>query len=70
MEDIFGVPADKIPDNAEPSMIETWDSLKHMMLLLALEEEFDIRFSDEEMVEMLSLPIIIDVISAKCAEKQ
>ena len=40
------------------------------MLLMALEEEFDVKFSDREMLNMSNLLLIIDILSVKCgAEK-
>jgi acyl carrier protein len=38
--------------------IATWDSLNHMNLIVALEEEFNVRFSEEEINELLSLDLI------------
>jgi len=39
--------------------IHKWDSLKHMNIIVALEEEFNIEFSDKQIVEMPSVKIII-----------
>jgi acyl carrier protein len=62
---VFEIDINKIKDNAEPSVIETWDSLKHMSLIVALEEEFDIIFTDEEMMELLNLELITRIVSEK-----
>ena len=70
MGDIFGVSVSEIPDDAAPGAIEEWDSLRHMMLLMALEEEFDVRFSDKEMLNMLDVPLIINTISMKYGDKK
>ena len=70
MGDIFGVSVSEIPNDASSSVFEKWDSLKHLMLLMALEEEFDVKFSDREMLNMSNLLLIIDILSVKCgAEK-
>ncbi len=45
--------------------IATWDSLNHMNLIVALEEEFNVRFSEEEINELLSLDLIELVIKEK-----
>jgi len=42
-----------------------WDSLRHMNLVLALEEEFSVSFTDEEITDMLSLDLIVEVLSHK-----
>ena len=66
MADILGMSTSEIPEDAAPGVLEEWDSLRHLTLTIALEEEFDIRFSDEEMAEMLNLPLIVDILSEKC----
>ena len=37
-----------------------WDSLAHMRIVLALEEEFEVTFSEIEIVEMLSISLIVE----------
>ena len=54
MSVVFEVPIRQIKDNASPDEIESWDSLKHMNLVIALEEEFDCEFTDSEAVELLN----------------
>jgi len=60
---VLGIPVDTITDDSSPESIEAWDSLKHMNLVLALEEEFGIRFSDERIVAMLSVRSIKDAVA-------
>lgn len=55
---IFEVDESEIGENTTPDDIENWDSLRHMNLVLALEEEFNIRFADEVLEQMLSLKLI------------
>jgi acyl carrier protein len=55
---IFNVSLDMITDDASPDTIENWDSLRHMNLVLALEEEFDVEFTDDQVVEILSYKLI------------
>ena len=54
-----------IPDDAAPGVIEKWDSLRHMSLILALEQEFEIRFTDDEMTEPLNFKLIVDIVSER-----
>ncbi len=51
-------------DSSQDTIVE-WDSLRHMNLIVALEEEFSIVFSEDEMVEMLSFKIICDILKSK-----
>lgn len=62
---IFEIESKYIKDSAEPGIIESWDSLRHMNLIVALEEEFDIIFSDNEMTELLNMDLITSIISEK-----
>jgi acyl carrier protein len=64
---VMNVPIESVKEDSSPDTIETWDSLKHMSLVLTLEEEFDVQFSDEEIVKMLSVGLIMDVLSRKLA---
>jgi acyl carrier protein len=59
MASVFGVQKENITDNASPDTIENWDSLRHMNLVVALEEEFNVSFSDDQMSELLNFPLII-----------
>ena len=55
---IFNVSLDTITEDASPDTIESWDSLRHMNLVLALEEEFGVEFTDDQVVEILSYKLI------------
>ena len=65
MSIVFEIEVTDIPENAAPGLIEKWDSLKHMALIVALEEEFDIRFTDDEMTDLLNLELIHQIIISK-----
>ena len=60
---VMNVPVDVISINSSPDTISEWDSLKHMNLILALEEEFKIQFNDAQIVEMLSIGDLVDTIA-------
>lgn len=70
MATVFEINQANIPDNAAPGIIEAWDSLRHMNLIISLEEEFCVRFTDEEMTELISLPLIIDILKAKKGDQE
>jgi acyl carrier protein len=55
---IFEVDVSEVSENASPDTIPTWDSLRHMNLVIGLEQAFGIEFSDEEVVEILSYKLI------------
>jgi len=65
---IFSVEPSAIDEAFSPDTVKSWDSLKHMNLITALEEEFDIRFDDQEIVALMSYPMIVDTVAGKMPE--
>ena len=59
---VFNVPIEDINDESSSDDIETWDSLKHMNMVLALEEEFNVQFGEEQILEMLNVGLIIEIL--------
>jgi acyl carrier protein len=55
---VMGVSLAEVDENASPDTIGTWDSLKHMNLILALEQEFGVQFTDRQIIEMISAKLI------------
>jgi acyl carrier protein len=49
---VMEVTIDNVSDQSNSNTVENWDSLKHMDLVLSLEEVFNIQFSDQEIVNM------------------
>ena len=63
--DIFGVPAGKITADSSPETIETWDSMQHLNLVLAVEEKFGLQLSPEEIEEMKSVGAVATLVEKK-----
>ena len=63
--DIFQAPVGKITLATSPQTIESWDSVQHLNLVLALEEMFGIQFEPEEMDKMSSIGEIVGLVDAK-----
>jgi acyl carrier protein len=69
MADVLEVNADKISKESSMETIASWDSLKHMELMVAIEENFDITMlSMDEIVEMTTFPKIIEILQNKKSE--
>jgi acyl carrier protein len=62
---ILDIPVENLQDDAAPGAPGKWDSLKHLQFFIALEEDFEIVFSDDEMVEMIDLPSIVAIVKNK-----
>jgi acyl carrier protein len=52
---IIGVPVESLDEGDSLTTVDAWDSLKHINLVLALEEEFGITFTDSELEETISI---------------
>ena len=62
MSEVLGIDEASISDSTSPENVESWDSLKQMNIIVALEEEFDIEFSDEDIIEMLNFRLICSIV--------
>ena len=65
MSTIFEIPIEEINDESTPDAIESWDSLKHINLVVALEEEFDTEFSSDEILKMTNYSLIKSILIKK-----
>ena len=58
MSAVFEIPTSEIDGDSSVDTIKSWDSLKHMNLVIALEEEFQITIPDEEVGNLITYPLI------------
>jgi len=64
---VLQVPVDTIGADTSRETIERWDSLQHMNLVLALEDEFGIYIPDEVATRITSYPLIMQVVDEQLA---
>jgi acyl carrier protein len=62
---VLGIGLNTIDENLLFKNLWDWDSLKHINLVTALEEEFGVEFSDEEISEMVTYKFVRDVCRKK-----
>lgn len=67
---VFKVDVAEITDDLSAVNFERWDSLAHMNLLVALEEEFDIRFPDEMLGDLASVKLVELLVKEVLADSQ
>ena len=67
LSEVMDVSLDSITEDSTPENIENWDSLQHMNLVLALEEEFDVQFNDEQVMEMDRVSRMIEILTTLTA---
>ena len=46
-------------DDIKSETEELWDSLKHLEIIVTLEEEFDVKFNQEDILELNSMSAIV-----------
>ena len=65
MASVFEVDSSQINSDTSPDTLESWDSLKHMNLILALEEEFGVEFDDDDITNMINFNLILLILKEK-----
>ena len=66
MRDVFSIDDKQIINNdSSQDSISNWDSLRHIQLVVSLEEEFEIEFNDSEITEITNFASIAKVIESK-----
>jgi acyl carrier protein len=68
LAEVLQLPAAKITDDLTMRDVEVWDSLKHMELVVSLEETFGMQLTFDEIVAMQSVGEIKRVLRAKGAQ--
>jgi len=65
LSNTFFIASDKINQNTSMQDIDNWDSLKHMTLVISLEEHFKIKFNGEEIITIDNFKAIKKLIQKK-----
>jgi acyl carrier protein len=65
LADVFGVDPRQIHPDSSPDTIESWDSVQHLNLIIALEQEFGVRFAPEEIEDAISVQAITELVQRK-----
>jgi len=63
--DVLEVPLEQVKPESSPDTIETWDSLHHLNMVLALEQEFGVQFAPEEIEQLLSVELVAALLEEK-----
>ena len=65
MSAVLGVPVANIDDHTSPDTVPTWDSMQHLQLVLALEQEFAVAFEVEEIEAMQRVGVIVSLLEQR-----
>jgi acyl carrier protein len=66
LRDVFvealGIDASVDVENLKYRDIEEWDSVGHMALVAAIEDEFDVEFATDQVIDMSSFKVAVDML--------
>tara|TARA_B110000046_G_C12797743_1_gene315881 strand:- start:454 stop:684 length:231 start_codon:yes stop_codon:yes gene_type:complete len=63
MATVFECDHSQINSLTSPDTLESWDSIRHMNLVVAVEEKFDIELSSDQIDSIVSYESLVHVIS-------
>ena len=63
--DVMGVNAASLSPESGPENVEAWDSVQHLSLVLALEQQYDIQFEPEEVEGMKTLAEMAEAVARR-----
>lgn len=63
--DILGMKAAELRPESSPDTVDGWDSIRHLDLMIALEQEFGVVFAAQEIEEADSVEAISRLIASK-----
>jgi acyl carrier protein len=66
--DVFAVSPKVLAEDSSAKTVETWDSIRHLNLVLAIEDRFALQFAPEEMEQMETIGQIVSLVEAKLGE--
>ena len=64
-QDVFDDDSITVSENTTAADIEDWDSLSHITLVSAVEDEFRMKFSMKEVVEMKNVGEMATIVAAR-----
>lgn len=64
---VLGVPEESVED-ASVDTAPSWDSITHMNLIMAVEQEFGVRFAAGDMLDLDSFARLRDAVAARRPE--
>lgn len=65
MAELLRIPEDEITDDLSITNTDTWDSLKHIELIVSIEETFEIKLTTDEIIAMVNTRKIKNVLRRK-----
>ena len=61
--EVLGVDESDVDDSTSYNSFRPWDSLKHLQLVSMLEDEFDIEFEMDDIIEMENFGLVKEIVA-------
>ena len=68
MASVFEMDEKQLNENFSQKEVDAWDSLRHLNLVIELEEAFNVSYEPEEIAEMTSFDKVLSVTKIKSEE--
>lgn len=68
LADVFDIDPGDVGADTSPDTVEAWDSLQHLTLVLALEEEFGVQFTDDDTLALVSYPLVVTIVRERLGD--
>lgn len=62
---VFGVPEESVTTESSRDDVPGWDSVNALHLMMALESEFAVTIGPEDVADLLSVALIVEVLREK-----
>ncbi len=68
LSDTFEIQPEEVTPDLHKEMVGTWDSIRHLQAILALEEEYGVQFDPQRIPELTSVSLLRAELEKKGAE--
>ena len=65
ISNVFDIEENLVKDDSSNDSLDQWDSMNHMNLIVALEEEFECEFDEEDIENMINFNVLKNTIEDK-----
>jgi acyl carrier protein len=63
--DVFNLPSESITAESSPQTIDSWDSVQHLNLVLALESTLGVQIDPEDIERMQTIGAVVELMERK-----
>jgi len=63
---VFGIRLNEVDEQSSMDNVVSWDSLRQINLILALEDEYSVEFTDAEVAAMTSAKSVLETLKKHC----